>query len=263
MSRPDSELISVKATSNRLWTGLPTRAERGCVETARAYALQRRSKPGHSGLAVVKRRTGAEPSEGLVVMKASVQRQARSLGGSLDSNGVDTERRQRLDELMALGERELRGEWRRLYRTEPPRLSRDLLMRGVAYRIQELALGGLSKAALRRLAAFEKELSGNGDLASVSQRASLRPGTRLLREWRGQTHAVIVVDGGFEYAGSVYPSLTRIAEKITGTHWSGPRFFGIGAKPSSSTPTDLDDGGDSADTAPAPELGADREVARA
>ncbi len=56
---------------------------------------------------------------------------------------------------------------------------------------------------------------------------SLKPGARLVREWRGRTHSVTVTDDGFEYAGANYPSLTKIAKKITGAHWSGPRFFGL------------------------------------
>ncbi|HVY89884.1 MAG TPA: DUF2924 domain-containing protein [Hyphomonadaceae bacterium] len=166
----------------------------------------------------------------------------------------------RLDELKALGEQELRAEWQRLYRAQPPRLSRDLLMRGVAYRIQELASGGLSKAALRRLAALEKAMSEKGDLTSASSLAPARPGTRLLREWRGKTHTVIVVEDGFEYAGAVYPSLTRIAEKITGAHWSGPRFFGLRGKPTSSDRI-LPLGPDNAGSTTSPESVVDQEIA--
>jgi hypothetical protein len=56
---------------------------------------------------------------------------------------------------------------------------------------------------------------------------SLKPGARLVREWHGRTHTVTVAEDGFEYAGTTYPSLTKIAKKITGAHWSGPRFFGL------------------------------------
>ena len=128
--------------------------------------------------------------------------------------------------LEQLDSSQLRAEWRRLYRAQAPRLSRDLLIRGVAHRLQELALGGMSKATLRKLAAFAKELEANGSLAPASSK-QLRPGTRLVREWRGRTHAVAVVKDGFEYDGKVYASLTRIAQTITGAHWSGPRFFGL------------------------------------
>ena len=137
----------------------------------------------------------------------------------------------------------LRAEWRRLYRAEAPRLSRDLLIRGVAHRLQELRLGGMSKTTRRKLAAFAKELEANGSLASPSS-PQLRPGARLVREWRGRTHTVAVVDDGFEYGGRVYASLTKIAQAITGAHWSGPRFFGLlGKRESADTLDDDDDAG--------------------
>jgi hypothetical protein len=128
-----------------------------------------------------------------------------------------------LNELTA---QQLREEWRRLHRGQPPRLSRDLLIRTIAYRMQELAYGGLSKATQRKLAALSKELRFKGGVV-VTPDLSLRPGARLVREWRGRTHTVVVTENGFEYVGEVFPSLTKIALAITGAHWSGPRFFGL------------------------------------
>jgi hypothetical protein len=128
-----------------------------------------------------------------------------------------------LTDLTAL---QLRVEWRRLYRSHPPRLSRDLLIRTVAYRMQELAYGGLSKATQRKLVTFTKELETNGSIVS-DPNPGIGPGARLVREWRGRTHTVLVTEAGFEYAGKTYSSLTKIAHAITGAHWSGPRFFGL------------------------------------
>jgi Protein of unknown function (DUF2924) len=133
---------------------------------------------------------------------------------------------QRIAALNGLTAQQLRDEWRRLYRGQPPRLSRDLLIRTIAYRIQELAYGGLSKAIQRKLDGLTKELKGKGSIG-VTPGMSLRPGTRLVREWRGRTHTVAVTENGFEYAGKTFPSLTKIAHAITGAHWSGPRFFGL------------------------------------
>jgi hypothetical protein len=117
---------------------------------------------------------------------------------------------------------ELRGEWRRLHRAAPPmRLSRDLLMRGITYKLQERPLGGLSKSILRRL----ERLSLN--LQTPTAPISLKTGARLVREWRGVTHSVLVDADGFEWRGRRYRSLTLIAHEITGAHWSGPRFFGL------------------------------------
>ncbi len=121
---------------------------------------------------------------------------------------------------------ELRGEWRRLYRSEPPRISRDLLLRGIAYRRQELEHGGLGKTTRRKLKTLAKMFRTTGRVAPDPGLA-LKPGARLVREWHGRTHTVTVTEDGFEYAGTSYPSLTKVAKKITGAHWSGPRFFGL------------------------------------
>ena len=125
-----------------------------------------------------------------------------------------------------LSAQQLRDEWRRLYRGQPPRLSRDLLIRTIAYRVQELAYGGLSKATQRKLVTLTRELRVKGSVV-VTPDLSLRPGTRLVREWRGRTHTVVVTEDGFEFASKTFPSLTKIAHAITGAHWSGPRFFGL------------------------------------
>ena len=121
---------------------------------------------------------------------------------------------------------EMRREWRRLYRSEPPRISRDLLIRGVGYRLQEIQHGGLGKSTRRKLKTLAKMLRTDGRVAP-DPGLSLKPGARLVREWHGRTHTVTVTEDGFEYAGTTYPSLTKIAKKVTGTHWSGPRFFGF------------------------------------
>jgi len=146
-----------------------------------------------------------------------------------------TRQRELSDQITALNEltaQQLRDGWRRLYRGQPPRLSRDLLIRTIAYRMQELAYGRLSKATQRKLAALTRELKVKGSVA-VTPDLSLRPGARLVREWRGRTHTVVVTEGEFEYAGKTFPSLTKIALAITGAHWSGPRFFGLVRKPAS------------------------------
>jgi hypothetical protein len=122
---------------------------------------------------------------------------------------------------------ELRGEWRRLHRAPPPmRLSRDLLMRGITYKLQERSLGGLSSSILRKLERLNLDSKANDGQKPVPP-ISLKAGTRLVREWRGVTHTVLVHADGFERNGRRYGSLTIIARAITGAHWSGPRFFGL------------------------------------
>ena len=120
---------------------------------------------------------------------------------------------------------ELRGEWRRLHRAPPPmRLSRDLLLRGIAYKLQERPLGGLSKSIIRKLERLN--LDSEADAQKPAPPISLKAGTRLVREWRGVTYTVLVHADGFEWNGRRYRSLTIVARAITGAHWSGPRFFG-------------------------------------
>ncbi len=130
--------------------------------------------------------------------------------------------------LRLLSLEELRREWRRLNHGEAPRISRDLLVLALGYRLQELAHGGLGKATRRKLQTMAKALRTTGRVCPAPS-LSLKPGARLVREWRGRTHTVTITEDGFEYAGSSYPSLTKIAKKITGAHWSGPRFFGLPA----------------------------------
>ena len=103
---------------------------------------------------------------------------------------------------------------------------RDLLIRGIAYRIQEIQHGGLGKSTRRKLKTLAKMFRTEGRVAP-DPGLSLKPGARLVREWHGRTHTVTVTEDGFEYGGRMYPSLTKIAKKITGAHWSGPRFFGL------------------------------------
>ena len=121
---------------------------------------------------------------------------------------------------------ELRREWRRLYRSEPPKISRDLLIRGIGYRLQDIQHGGLGKTTLRKLKTLAKMFRATGRVAP-DLGLTLKPGARLVREWHGRTHTVTVTEDGFDYAGISYPSLTMVAKKITGARWSGPRFFGL------------------------------------
>jgi hypothetical protein len=131
-----------------------------------------------------------------------------------------------LDRIRSLDLQGLRDEWRRLHRSEPPKISRDLLVLALGYRLQEIKYGGLSKSTRRKLLTMAKAMRTSGRVGPTPS-LSLKPGARLIREWRGRTHSVTVTDDGFEYAGASYPSLTKIAKKITSAHWSGPRFFGL------------------------------------
>jgi hypothetical protein len=155
-----------------------------------------------------------------------------SRGGASTGTAVEAPKKiqtmaARLQALERLDYAALRREWRRLYRMPaPPRLSRDLLLLGIAWKIQEQILGGLSAAAKRDLADLVQRVEEGGDVPR-SRVARLRPGARLVREWRGETHTIIVLDDGFEWRNRRWRSLSAIAREISGGHWSGPRFFGL------------------------------------
>ena len=138
---------------------------------------------------------------------------------------------QQVTELSDMPHKMLKERWRSLYGTDPPAYKRQHMIRRLAYRIQELAYGGLpdnAKAELERIAAEDDF----GDRSARKKQRNAKstqpiPGTRLVREWNGQRHVVTTVTGGFEYNGKRYRSLSAVAKTITGSHWSGPQFFDL------------------------------------
>ncbi len=122
----------------------------------------------------------------------------------------------------------LKEQWRQLFETAPPPFNRRYLESRLAYRIQELTLGGLKPETVRRLEKLGEELDG-GRAGVCKRPASDRPisGTRLIREYQGVAHCVTVRENDFEYRGRPYKSLSAIARAITGTQWNGPVFFGL------------------------------------
>src|SRR3984893_3534345 len=150
-----------------------------------------------------------------------IEAEDRRTGGRLAMASMDTRAIEgEIDRIRSLGLEKLRREWRRLNHGEPPRISRDLLILALGYRLQEIAHGGLGKATRRKLQTMAKALRTTGRVGPTPS-LSLKPGARLVREWGGRTHTVTVTEDGFEYAGTSYPSLTKIAKKITGAHWLG------------------------------------------
>jgi len=122
----------------------------------------------------------------------------------------------------------LKQKWRELFETEPPPYNRRFLESRLAYRIQELVYGGLSKQTIARLEALGEQFDG-GRIELRRKRADDRPisGTRLIREYQGVEHCVTVRDADFEYQGRPYKSLSAIARAVTGTRWNGLVFFGV------------------------------------
>jgi hypothetical protein len=132
-----------------------------------------------------------------------------------------------LKTLPGMGKTALCQKWREVFnKAEPQHLRKEFMVRILAYRIQETAFGGLSTMTRRRLNQIAISLENGNNKLKVGQRP-IKPGTRLIREWRGKTHSVSVVEAGFEFQGTRYRSLSEIARLITGTRWSGPRFFGL------------------------------------
>jgi hypothetical protein len=145
----------------------------------------------------------------------------------------------RIAALKAMPAPELRRQWGQLFDTPPPRYNRRFLESRLAYRLQELAYGGLKPATATRLEALGEQLDG-GDIAVRRRQVDERPitGTKLIREYQGALHHVTVLQDGYEWQGRLYKSLSAIARTITGTKWNGPVFFGLNgeAKSEQSSP---------------------------
>ena len=139
---------------------------------------------------------------------------------SVDAAAIDAE----VDQIRSLGIDALRKRWRMMFGAVPPKgLTKDILARMIAYRIQEEAFGGLDRETIKlldRLARGEKPNELN---------RRLKPGTVLVREYNGERHTVTVMPDGFSWQETTYSSLSVIAQTITGTKWNGPRFFGLRA----------------------------------
>ncbi len=140
---------------------------------------------------------------------------------------MSSELEQQVESLRGMSRQQLKDRWRDLISATPPAaFTPDLLARGIAWRMQEKALSGLSAEA-RRVIGPGAQGEGGPVKRSSSSRPSLRPGNRLVRRWRGRTYVVEVGADGLLYEGERFSSLSVIAGKITGTRWSGPKFFGL------------------------------------
>jgi len=133
----------------------------------------------------------------------------------------------KLEGIEKLSLKDVRKRWSRLFNAPVPSgLSRDLMVRGIVYKIQEKAHGGLSQATKRKLNTIAKQLKDDNG-KGFAPGPELKPGAKLIREWQARTYTVTVLDDGFEYNGKRYGSLSMIAREITGVRWSGPKFFGL------------------------------------
>ena len=132
-----------------------------------------------------------------------------------------------ITKLACLSVGDLRAEWTRVFGSSSPKnAQREYLLRAITYRLQCDQFGGLSLTVTRGL---RKLCGGKAEApkVAVTPTRTLKPGARILREWKGAVHEVEVVDDGYRYRQETYKSLSVIARRITGTRWSGPVFFGL------------------------------------
>jgi hypothetical protein len=144
----------------------------------------------------------------------------------------------RVADLGELSRTALRDLWKELFDdSPPPKLRRDLMIPILAFRLQERAFGSLHATACARLRHLSRGFERDIDL-KIPSPSPIRPGTRLVRQWRDQVHLVNVEANGYEYQSARYRSLSEIARLITGTRWSGPLFFGIKNEPTNKKTTE-------------------------
>jgi hypothetical protein len=139
---------------------------------------------------------------------------------------MDTDIHAQLAQLKSFSRKQLFDLWQKLYQKAAPHgIRRELLIPFLAYRIQEKAYGGLKPSTRSELRRIARELEKSKGSPKFKVRSRTKTGTRIYREWRGETHEVIVTAAGYEYCGVACRSLSQIARKITGVQWSGPAFF--------------------------------------
>ena len=143
----------------------------------------------------------------------------RTTRPSLSDQDLEAE----IERIRSLGIDDLRARWRAVFEKIPPRaLTKDLLARMLAWRIQEQAFGGIDRTTAKLLDGLAR-----GEKPDAEDKRRVKPGTVLVREHRGERHTVTVVPDGFIWRETTYASLSTIARVITGTAWNGPRFFGL------------------------------------
>tara|TARA_R110002051_G_scaffold49308_1_gene96346 strand:- start:1372 stop:1797 length:426 start_codon:yes stop_codon:yes gene_type:complete len=128
--------------------------------------------------------------------------------------------------LVSLDNQALRQRWTTTFGKPPPKgIGPALMLRTLAYDVQCNAMGGLSRKVRRQLVQAGEQMAAGQSVSPVP--TSPKAGTRLIREWQGVTHEVILLEKGVEYRGRIWSSLSAVAREITGARWSGPRFFGL------------------------------------
>jgi hypothetical protein len=152
---------------------------------------------------------------------------------SVDAAAIEAE----IDHVRSLGIDALRSRWRAVFGATPPAgLTKDIMARMIAYRMQEEAFGGLDRETIKLLDSLAR-----GQKPGMQLNRRLKAGTVLVREYQGERHTVTVAPDGFVWRGATYGSLSTIARAITGTAWGGPRFFGLRSARSNHDDNEPDD----------------------
>ena len=134
-------------------------------------------------------------------------------------NNTEVSVQRQLLALAQMDKEELISKWKDLFGKNPPEYGPVFMRRRLAYRIQELFYGGLPEMLKTQMLEQKKLQKRNAGI--------FKPGNRIIREWHGAAHEVIIRNNGVEYQGVIYRSLTAVAKKITGAHWNGKTFFGV------------------------------------
>jgi hypothetical protein len=137
----------------------------------------------------------------------------------MQNQSTENSVRRQLLALTQMDKEELISKWQDLFGTTPPEYGTLFMRKRLAHRIQELFYGGLPDMLKTQMLSQKKLQKRNAGI--------LKPGNRIVREWHGEKHEVIIRNNGVEYQGVIYHSLTAVAKKITGGHWNGRHFFGV------------------------------------
>jgi hypothetical protein len=134
----------------------------------------------------------------------------------------------KITRLPSFSRQQLLDLWQELYGKEaPPGIRRELMVPFLAYRMQEKAYGGLKPTTRSKLLRIARDLQKAPSKNQLILQPKTKPGTRIFRQWQGKPHEVLITESGYEYQGTRFKSLSAIANKISGTRWSGPAFFGL------------------------------------
>jgi hypothetical protein len=160
-----------------------------------------------------------------------MRRTSRAGGPPLKSDDDAVQIEKEIATLRTISIAALKERWQKLFKNSAPKyFRREFLIRAIAYQLQVEMFGGLSSETKRKLRQIAEALRDGAEPALASA-PRIKPGTKLIRSWKGETHIVTALDQGFEWKRKRYESLSEVARAITGTRWNGLLFFGVKRRP--------------------------------